>query len=185
MFIILGLYTIIPLEKYNKNKVVTISRNKILKLKSNKLKVIGITGSYGKTSTKVFTDQLLAQSYTSYATPKSYNTLWGIALPVHKSGILNTVQSTLNYLSEDIEYFLVEMGAYFYGEISTLCNAFPPDIVILTGISAVHLERFKTIENIIKAKSEILYGIRVVVQQLLMLTTVIPERLSSNHPVKI
>ncbi|HOU75972.1 MAG TPA: UDP-N-acetylmuramoyl-tripeptide--D-alanyl-D-alanine ligase [Candidatus Dojkabacteria bacterium] len=160
IFLILGIFTIFPLEKYNKSKVIKISQDKINKLKANKLKVIGITGSYGKTSTKSFTNQLLAYKYKSYATPKSYNTLWGIAQPVQKKAIFNTVQDTLQYLENDTEYFLVEMGAYFYGEITTLCTAFPPDIAILTGISSVHLERFKSIENIIKAKSELLHGLK-------------------------
>lgn len=160
IYLILGILTIFPLEKYNKSKVILISKERINLLKNAKLKVIGITGSYGKTSTKTFTNQLLACKYKSYATPKSYNTLWGIAQPLQKKAVFNVVQDTLQYLEKETEYFLVEMGAYFYGEITTLCTAFPPDIALLTGISSVHLERFKTIDNIIKAKSEILYGLK-------------------------
>jgi len=152
-YIILGLYTKKPIEVLNKQIVIKKCRKRILALKKNGLKVIAITGSYGKTTTKTFIKQLLEKKYKVYATPKSYNTLFGIAQPTFK---LEVVKSVLDYLSNDVEYFIVEMGAYSLNDIKILTDAFPPDMSVLTGISSVHLERFKTLDKIIKAKTELI-----------------------------
>lgn len=105
--------------------------------------VIGITGSFGKTSTKEILYQILKRKYKVLKTPRSYNTPLGIA------------QIILKKLKKEHQIFLVEMGAYKIGEIRQLCNLTRPTMGILTGITLQHLERFKKAENIIKAKFEL------------------------------
>ena len=109
-------------------------------------KVIGITGSYGKTTTKQFLRDILSARYHTYATPKSYNTLMGISLAINRD------------LADDFraEYFISEMGAYVEGEIERICQLTPPDIAIITEIGPQHLERFGSLENIKNAKYELI-----------------------------
>ena len=108
-------------------------------------KIIGITGSYGKTTTKSFLRDIMSVRYQTYATPKSYNTLMGISLAINRD------------LADDYrtEYFISEMGAYVEGEIARICLLTPPDIAIVTEIGPQHLERFGSIENIKRAKYEL------------------------------
>ncbi len=108
-------------------------------------KVIGITGSYGKTTTKNFLRDILSVRFHAYATPKSYNTLMGISLAINRD------------LADDYrtEYFISEMGAYVEGEIDRICQLTPPDIAIVTEVGPQHLERFGSLENVRKAKYEI------------------------------
>lgn len=108
------------------------------------LLVIGITGSYGKTTVKEILANLLSSRYQVLATPASYNTLFGIA------GVIK------NNLKPEHEIFIVEMGAYKKGEIAELCGMVKPKIGILTGITSQHLERFGDLENIVKAKGELI-----------------------------
>ncbi len=156
IYLIISLYLIKIREIFNRWYLKVLARRKINRLKENGLKVIGITGSYGKTSTKMFADKILNEQFDIYATPKSYNTLFGIAQAKFKFGKeLLWVNSVLEYLREKTEIFLVEMGAYYIGEIKELCEAYPPDIGILTGITFMHHEKFGSLENTIKAKSEL------------------------------
>jgi UDP-N-acetylmuramoyl-tripeptide--D-alanyl-D-alanine ligase len=107
--------------------------------------VIGITGSYGKTSTKTYLAHLLGTRYRTYPTPKSYNTLMGISTAVNRD------------LADDrsVEYFIAEMGAYIPGEIERICSLARPALSIVTEVGPQHLERFRTLENIAIAKYEI------------------------------
>lgn len=109
-------------------------------------KIIGITGSYGKTTTKNFLRDILNARFKTYATPKSYNTLMGVTLAIN------------NDLTNDysIEYFISEMGAYVEGEIERICQLTPPDISIVTEVGPQHLERFGSLENVATAKYEII-----------------------------
>ncbi|MYE26167.1 MAG: UDP-N-acetylmuramoyl-tripeptide--D-alanyl-D-alanine ligase [Chloroflexi bacterium] len=109
-------------------------------------KVIGITGSYGKTTTKSFLRDILSARFSAYATPKSYNTLMGISLAINRD------------LADDYrtEYFISEMGAYVEGEIDRICQLTPPDIAVVTEIGPQHLERFGSLENVRKAKYELI-----------------------------
>ncbi|MBU2462326.1 UDP-N-acetylmuramoyl-tripeptide--D-alanyl-D-alanine ligase, partial [bacterium] len=113
-------------------------------LKRLKPKVIGITGSYGKTSTKHILAHILSQKYKVLATPESYNTLMGICKVIN------------NNLLPEHQIFIVEMGAYKRGDIKELCDLVKPEIGILTGIGLQHLERFGSVENIRKTKFELI-----------------------------
>ncbi len=108
--------------------------------------VIGLTGSYGKTSTKTFLAHILNGRSKAYATPKSYNTLMGICIAIN------------NDLANDhsIDYFIAEMGAYIPGEIERLCDLTGPTIGVEIEVGPQHLERFGTLENTAKAKYELI-----------------------------
>ena len=114
------------------------------KLRASNARVIGITGSYGKTSTKEFVSTLLAARYRVLKTPESYNTALGIA------------RVLLRDLRPDHDYIVVELGAYKPGEIRRLCQLVRPRIGVLTAIGPQHLERFGSIERIAAAKYELI-----------------------------
>jgi UDP-N-acetylmuramoyl-tripeptide--D-alanyl-D-alanine ligase len=108
--------------------------------------VIGITGSYGKTSTKEYLAHILSARYRVLATPKSYNTLMGVCIVIN-----DELQNDYGY-----DYFIVEMGAYVEGEIRRICDLTHPQISIVTAVGPQHLERFGSIEKTAKAKYEII-----------------------------
>ncbi len=116
---------------------------------SNKgrLKVIGITGSYGKTSTKNFLQRILAESFNVLATPESYNTTMGVIL------------TTRTKLKATDEIFIVEMGARKKGDIREICELVKPSLGILTSIGEQHLETFKDLENIKQTKYELIQSL--------------------------
>lgn len=107
--------------------------------------VIGITGSWGKTSTKHILAELLSGRRRVYATPKSYNTLMGVTLAINRD------------LRDDysIDTFLVEMGAYRRGEIAEICQLTRPSVALLIDIGPQHLERFGSIAETKRAKFEL------------------------------
>ncbi len=107
------------------------------------LKIIGITGSYGKTSMKYFLTTLLRQKYNVLMTPESYNT---------PMGVVKTVRGSLRGYHE---IFVCEMGAKKVGEIRELCDIVSPELGMITSIGPQHLESFKSIENIINTKYEL------------------------------
>lgn len=119
------------------------------KLAASNLLVVGITGSYGKTSVKNILSALLSPKYRVLSTPRSHNTPLGLALTINN-----------NDLSE-FDVFIAEMGARNVGDISELCEICPPDYSLITGICPQHLESFGSDENIIRAKGEILLSTKV------------------------
>jgi len=147
IFIILAVITRFPYEIINKKIVIAKTRNKIIKYKKEGLVVIGITGSFGKTTCKEFLYRILNSYKPTLKTPESYNTLFGIAKVVN-------LELDLRH-----KFFVCEMGAYKRGEIKEICKMVIPDYAILTGINEQHLERFKNIENTIKAKFELVEAV--------------------------
>lgn len=115
---------------------------KILKSSKN-LKIIGVTGSFGKTSVKFYLNTLLRAKYNVLATPESYNT------PL---GIVRTVREKLKATHQ---IFICEMGARNVGDIKEICDIVHPDHGVLTSIGEQHLETFKTLDNITKTKFEL------------------------------
>jgi len=112
--------------------------------KFKNLLVIGITGSYGKTSTKEFLAEILSSKYKVLKTQEHVNAEIGIA---------NTI---LNELKEHHEILIAEIGAYERGKIKEVCRMIRPKIGILTGINDQHLATFGSQENIVKAKFELI-----------------------------
>ena len=140
-FIILGNSIMLPLE-HSFHKAYLKDAKRILK--EYKPQIIGITGSYGKTSTKMISAAILNQKFITLPTPASYNTLMGVCRVIREN------------LSKKDKIFIAEMGAYRRGSIKKLCDLVEPEIGILTAIGPQHLERFGTLENIRLAKSELL-----------------------------
>lgn len=139
--LLLATLTLYPYEAINRKRI-TREAKKILEQNPN-LVVIGITGSYGKTTVKTILDTILSAKYSVLSTPKSYNTLFGIAKIIKEN------------LNRKHEIFIVEMGAYKIGEIREICQMVKPRIGITTGITSQHLERFGSLDNIVKAKNEL------------------------------
>ena len=110
---------------------------------SPNLKIVGITGSYGKTSVKYFLNQLLSVKYNVYMTPGNYNTTLGVIRAVREG------------LRPTHEIFLCEMGARHVGDIAEICELAHPDLAIITSIGPQHLETFGSVENIVKTKLEL------------------------------
>lgn len=110
---------------------------------SPNLHVIGITGSYGKTSMKFYLSELLNSRYNTLKTPESYNTPMGV------------VKTVRMQLKPTHEYFVCEMGARRVGEIAELCDIANPHDGIITSVGPQHLETFKSIENVVKTKFEL------------------------------
>ncbi len=108
------------------------------------LKIIGITGSYGKTSSKNILADILNVKYNALPTPRNLNTYNGLIMTVN------------NNIDKFTDIFIAEMGAYVKGEIKGLCNLVHPKYGILTRIGTAHLESFGSEQNIIDGKFELI-----------------------------
>lgn len=115
---------------------------KILESMPN-LRIIGITGSYGKTSTKHYLYRILSEKYNVIMTPGSYNT---------PMGVIRTVREMMKPY---YDIFIVEMGAKQLGDIKEICDLVCPSIGIVTAVGEQHLESFKSIENVQRTKFEL------------------------------
>lgn len=131
-----------PIEKYVQKRFYNKAKAKLQQTPN--LKVIGITGSYGKTSTKYIVSTILSQKYNVLMTPESYNTTMGVVRTINEK-----LNSTHNL-------FVCEMGAKNIGDIKEICDLVRPNYGILTAIGPQHLETFKTIENVKKTKLELI-----------------------------
>lgn len=109
-----------------------------------RLSVIGVTGSYGKTSSKNILSDILKVKYDTMPTPKNFNTPYGLMITIN------------NHLDKFTEYFIAEMGACEVGQIKELCDFVHPKYGILTTIGVAHLDSFKSEENIQKTKFELI-----------------------------
>lgn len=109
--------------------------------------IIGITGSFGKTSTKEYLATILQNKYKVLKTEASKNSAIGIA------------EVVLPKLRDDHKIFIVEMGAYKRGEIARMAEMVRPEIGIITAINPQHQDLFRTIENTMRAKYELIEGL--------------------------
>ena len=142
-FVSLANILIGPLDKYLKNKL--IARAKDILRKYDDVVVIGIAGSYGKTSTREIMATILEEKFRTFKLTENINTDVGIAdFIVKNPGFLR-----------NNKIFIVEMGAYQIGDIKNICELVRPEYAILTGVNESHLERFSSLENIIQAKFEL------------------------------
>jgi len=120
------------------------------KLESMKeLQIITITGSYGKTSIKNFVTEILSRKYKVYATPRSVNTLGGILRDINES------------LPSDTDIYVCEAGARESGDIYEITTFLEPQVVVVGRVGLAHIEYFKTLENIIATKLEIMHSPRL------------------------
>ncbi len=114
-------------------------------------RVVAVTGSFGKTSTKSHLVDLLGPDAGVVASPRSFNNRAGLSRAVNEQ------------VGDDTRVFVAEMGTYGPGEIRALCAWCPPEISVVTAIGPVHLERMGSIEVIDAAKHEVTEAARVVV----------------------
>jgi len=136
----LALAVLAPIEKRLSRKYLVSARKR---LKQVGPRIVAITGSYGKTSTKGYVAHVLSGSYSTVASPASFNNLMGLSRAVNERVVPGT------------EIFVAEMGVYGQGEIRELSESFPPDIAAITTIGEAHLARMGSRDVIFKAKSEI------------------------------
>ena len=108
------------------------------------LKIIGVTGSFGKTSTKHYLYRILAEKYNVLMTPGNFNTTLGV------------IRTVREQLKPHHQIFIVEMGAKQVGDIKEICDLVHPTIGIVTAVGEMHLETFGSLENVRKTKFELL-----------------------------
>ncbi len=108
------------------------------------LKIVAITGSYGKTSTKFILSTILSEKYSVLTPPSSYNTTMGVVRVIRER------------LQPDDEVFICEMGSRHIGDIKQICDFVHPDNAIITSIGPQHLETFGSIEGVKKGKFELI-----------------------------
>ena len=132
----------LPVEKFIQYLYFKDAEKKIMQ--NERLVRLGITGSFGKTSTKFILNTLLSQRFNSLATPASFNTPMGLTRIIRER------------LTHAHQVFIGEMGARHVGEIKELCQLVHPTIGILTSVAPQHLDTFGTIERIEKTKYELI-----------------------------
>jgi len=110
-------------------------------------KVVGITGSNGKTSTKDIIYSILRSKYKTHKTLGNFNNEYGLPL-------------TILSMDEDTDMAVLEMGMDGLGDIRFLCQIAPPDIAVITNSTDVHINDLGTVENILRAKMEIAEGVK-------------------------
>ena len=108
------------------------------------LTIIGVTGSFGKTSTKHYLYRILSEKYNVLMTPGNFNTTLGV------------IRTVREYLKPHHQIFIVEMGAKQVGDIKEICDLVHPTIGIVTAVGEMHLETFHTQENILRTKFELI-----------------------------
>lgn len=136
-----------PTETWVNNRYINKARRILNKKEHKDLIKIGITGSYGKTSTKFILKSILSEKYNVLATPGSYNTTMG------------NVRVIREELKPEHQVFISEMGARKRFDIQEICQFINPQIGIITSIGPQHLETFKKVENVAKTKGELLKGV--------------------------
>lgn len=130
-----------PVEKHINGKFYGRAQETLRSVRG--LKIVGITGSYGKTSTKHYLQRILSEQYNTLMTPGSYNTTLGVVRTVNE------------LLKPFHEVFIVEMGAKQKGDIKEICDLVHPTIGIITAVGPQHLETFHTIEGVRDTKFEL------------------------------
>ncbi|OIJ17741.1 UDP-N-acetylmuramoylalanyl-D-glutamate--2,6-diaminopimelate ligase [Anaerobacillus alkalidiazotrophicus] len=128
--------TLLALQNLSKNYLQKVSP-----------KVIGVTGSNGKTTVKDLLEAVLCTTYRTHKTQGNFNNHIGLPL-------------TILAMPNDCEVAILEMGMNHFGEISLLSNIAQPDIVIITNIGESHIEQLGSRDGIAQAKFEIIHGLK-------------------------
>jgi UDP-N-acetylmuramoyl-tripeptide--D-alanyl-D-alanine ligase len=133
-----------PVQRTINNRYLRSARRK---LDEYRPVVVGVTGSFGKTSTKFAIEQLVGPRGSALATPESFNTPLGVCRTINEK------------LQPSHRFLIVEMGAYRVGDIAELCDFVRPTIGVLTAVGPAHLERFGSLDNIRRAKYELIQAL--------------------------
>lgn len=137
----------LPIEKAFSRWYINDAK-RILKSYKN-LKIIGITGSYGKTTTKFILTRILSEKYNVVCTPHSFNTPMGV------------VRTIREHLKPQTQIFVCEMGAKNVGDIKEICDIVNPTHALITSVGAQHLETFKSVDNVFKTKFELANAVKL------------------------
>ena len=108
------------------------------------LTIIGVTGSFGKTSTKHYLYRILSERYNVLMTPGNFNTTLGV------------IRTVREHLKPHHQIFIVEMGAKQVGDIKEICDLVHPTIGVVTAVGEMHLETFGSVENVLRTKFELI-----------------------------
>ncbi len=130
-----------PVEKAISKRFINGARDMLRS--HDRLITIGITGSYGKTSTKYFLHKLLSVKYNVHMTPGNFNTTLGVTRAVREG------------LSPAHDIFICEMGARHLGDVKEICDLVKPQMGIITSVGPQHLETFGSVENVLSGKLEL------------------------------
>lgn len=132
-----------PLSTISRSRTIQKAKNKMNRL-NQEIKVVAITGSYGKSTTKELLYEILSTKYKTAKTPVNLNTSVGVA------------QSVLSNIDDNTEVFIAEIGAYKKGEIRHAANIIQPDISVITALGEQHVSLFGSKEKLYDAKFEII-----------------------------
>ena len=135
-----------PMEAILQTKYIYLAKKKLAAMPN--LKIIGITGSFGKTSVKFILQKFLEGRYKVCASPNSFNTPMGLCRSINQN------------LKPGDQIFIAEMGARKKGDITKLCGIAPPDIAVITAIGEQHMATFKNIDAVASAKYEIIQNLK-------------------------
>lgn len=138
---ILAHFMLMPVERAIQKRYVNDAK-RILKGMPD-LTVIGITGSYGKTSTKHYLTRILSEEFDVLMTPGSFNTPMGV------------VRTIREHMKPYNQVFVCEMGAKQIGDIKEICDIVHPRMGIVTAVGPMHLESFKSLDNVCRTKFEL------------------------------
>lgn len=141
LFVIAAIWMLQPLEKHINNSYINDARRILNSMPD--LKVVGITGSYGKTSTKHYLQTILSEQFETLMTPGSYNT---------PMGVVRTIREMMKPYTE---VFICEMGAKQKGDVKEICEIVNPDCGIITAVGPMHLDTFGSIEVVRDTKFEL------------------------------
>lgn len=131
-----------PVEKAVSKHYINDAKRRLREM-GDRLTVIGVTGSYGKTSVKFYLKTLLSAKYDVLVTPESFNTPMGV------------VRTIREQLRPSHEIFVCEMGARHVGDIKEICDIVHPQHGVITSVGPQHLETFFTMDNIKNTKFEL------------------------------
>jgi UDP-N-acetylmuramoyl-tripeptide--D-alanyl-D-alanine ligase len=148
LFVDVALLVMVPLERALSQQFVRTAAETLRRVSP---RVVAITGSYGKTSTKEHLRDLVTGTFEVVSSPASFNNRLGLAKAINDA------------VGPGTEVFIAEMGTFAKGEIADLCSWITPTVSVLTAVGPVHLERFGSLDAIAEAKSEIFAGAQKVV----------------------
>lgn len=142
LFVLLAIALVTPFSNFQKKKIIRRASQKMSGMKH--VKTIGITGSFGKTSTKEILYAILSTKYKTIKTEGNNNTDMGVA------------RTVLTKVNDEYDFFICEMGAYRIGEIKTISGIARPFAGIITGINEQHLDLFGSLQNTKIGKFELI-----------------------------
>ncbi len=142
VILMVAAFIVQPLERRIQSGFIKKAKDKLANMPE--LKIVAITGSYGKTSTKFALKTILQERYNVCATPGSYNTPMGICKVIN------------NDLQASHQILILEMGARYEGNIDELCEIARPDVAVITNIGIAHLETFGSVDAIARTKGSLL-----------------------------